>query len=85
MARSSYKTIFHPNNLFINPIQKNYSNIYNRAHTITTQHLFHVYFIHNGKKFIRKKISPLMIGHKFGEFAVTRKIVTNRILARKRK
>ena len=83
MARSSYKTILHPNNLQFLKIQKHCSNMYNRGDTITTQHIYNVYFIHNGKRFIRKRISPLMIGHKFGEFALTRKIINARLKLRK--
>lgn len=32
------------------------------------------FYVHNGKNFIKIKISKEMIGHKLGEFAKTRKI-----------
>ena len=32
------------------------------------------FYIYNGKKFIICRVSETMIGHKFGEFASTRKI-----------
>lgn len=33
----------------------------------------HTYFVHNGRKNVRVTVSSTMIGHKFGEFALTRK------------
>lgn len=35
-----------------------------------------IYYIYNGNKFVRLKILPAMVGHKFGEFSYTWKIYT---------
>lgn len=32
-----------------------------------------IIFVHNGKDFVRVKIKPEMIGHRLGEFALTRR------------
>nr|ARV87665.1 SSU ribosomal protein S19p [Auxenochlorella protothecoides] len=47
--------------------------IWSRRSTILPQFVGKTVSIHNGRIFIPCKISPEMIGHKFGEFAVTRK------------
>ena len=44
-----------------------------RKSTIIPEFVGHSFLIYNGKKFIPIKISEEMVGHKFGEFALTRK------------
>ena len=45
---------------------------WSRRSTITPDAVGLTFAIHNGKKFIPVFISENMIGHKFGEFAMTR-------------
>lgn len=47
--------------------------IWSRRSTIGTEFVGRNVAIHNGRIFVPCQISPEMIGHKFGEFAVTRK------------
>lgn len=49
--------------------------IYDRGSMILNSHINHTAHIHNGKNLIPVVISPLHVGHKFGEFAPTRKPV----------
>jgi len=48
--------------------------IMNRASTIIPEFLGLKFEVHNGKDYIPVEIKEKMIGHKFGEFAATRKI-----------
>lgn len=48
--------------------------VWSRASTILPNFVGKVFHVHNGLKFIRLEVQPIMIGHKFGEFASTRKI-----------
>jgi small subunit ribosomal protein S19 len=48
--------------------------IFSRASVVTTAFLDLHVDIFNGKKFIRVRILPAMVGHKFGEFAFTRRM-----------
>jgi small subunit ribosomal protein S19 len=43
-----------------------------RACTITPEFIGHTFLVHNGKKFLPVYVSDIMVGHKLGEFAVTR-------------
>lgn len=52
---------------------KHSQKIWSRRSVILPQFLDSAFEIYNGKQFIKLKISEEMIGHKFGEFAVTRK------------
>ena len=49
------------------------SKIYNRSLIILPSFEDKVFFIYNGKIFIKLRITKEMIGHKFGEFSFTRK------------
>ncbi len=69
MARSLSKPPFSEVQLTSDAIVK----IWSRRSTILPQFVGKTVSIHNGRIFIPCKISPEMIGHKFGEFAVTRK------------
>ncbi|EFJ24232.1 hypothetical protein SELMODRAFT_101648 [Selaginella moellendorffii] len=50
------------------------AKIYSRRSTILTDFVGFMVQIHNGKTFLGVKITEDMVGHKFGEFACTRKI-----------
>jgi small subunit ribosomal protein S19 len=45
---------------------------WSRRSTILPQFVGHTFAVHNGKKFITVLVSEGMVGHKFGEFALTR-------------
>ena len=43
-----------------------------RACTITPDFVSHTFLVHNGKQFLRVFVTEDMVGHKLGEFAMTR-------------
>ena len=45
---------------------------WSRACTVVPDFIGHTFAVHNGKAFIQVQISDNMIGHKLGEFALTR-------------
>ena len=47
--------------------------IWSRASSILPQFVGKTFLIHNGKSFVELQVQEMMIGHKFGEFALTRK------------
>ena len=47
--------------------------IWTRRSTILPQFVGLTFGVHNGKKFVPVSVSENMVGHKFGEFAPTRK------------
>ena len=46
-----------------------------RNSTITPEMIGYAFLVHNGKNFIEVKIMEDMVGHRLGEFALTRKFV----------
>lgn len=52
---------------------KGIKKIWSRRSVILPHFIERRFEIHNGKEFINLKVSEEMIGHKFGEFALTRK------------
>lgn len=52
--------------------------IWSRKSIILPQFVGKTFDIHNGKRFIPVYINPDMVGHKFGEFALTRKICNHK-------
>ena len=46
---------------------------YSRRSTIFPEFVGHTIAVHNGKEFIPVYVSEEMVGHKLGEFALTRK------------
>lgn len=46
-----------------------------RASEISPEMVGHIFLVHNGKIFIKVRVSEEMIGHKLGEFSLTRKFV----------
>lgn len=64
MSRSNFKGPF-----FLNKINK---YLKSKEIIIMPENVNKFYFIYNGKKFIKIKITEEMIGYKFGEFILTR-------------
>jgi small subunit ribosomal protein S19 len=52
---------------------KGIQKIWSRRSVILPQFVDRIFEIHNGKQFIKLQVGEEMIGHKFGEFALTRK------------
>lgn len=52
--------------------QKKVIKTWARSNTITPDFVGHTVAVHNGNKFIPVFISENMVGHKLGEFALTR-------------
>jgi len=50
--------------------------VYKKNKVITSKHLNKKFLIYNGKDFQKLIVSKNMLGYKFGEFVMTRKIVT---------
>ena len=50
--------------------------VYKKNKIITSIHLNKKFLIYNGKDFQKLIVSKEMLGYKFGEFVMTRKIVT---------
>lgn len=59
--------------------------IWSRRSTILPKNIDRNFYIYNGKNFISIKISEEMVGHKFGEFATTRKKPIHKSSKKKRK
>lgn len=54
-------------------ITKKPNKIWSRRSVILPQFIENTVMVYNGKSFISLKISEDMVGHKFGEFATTRR------------
>ncbi len=52
--------------------QKRVVKTWSRRSTVTPDMVGHTIAVHNGMKFIPVYVSENMVGHKFGEFAMTR-------------
>ena len=48
-----------------------------RRSTIYPDFIGHTFAVHNGKEFIPVYVTEDMVGHKLGEFALTRKLVSH--------
>ena len=81
MSRSLWKGPFIDNYLFtlsqqniqLNSFAKRIIKVWSRRSMILPEFLNQNFEIHNGKQFISLQVTEEMIGHKFGEFASTRK------------
>lgn len=78
MSRSLKKIPFVPHYLLLkkDKLKSNLNTvtkIYNRSTTIIPDFIGLSFLVYNGKAFIPVKVSEDMVGHKFGEFALTRK------------
>lgn len=60
-------------------------NIWDRSSTILPNFIGKTFGIYNGKKHIPIFITENMVGHKFGEFALTRKFIAHKNLDKKNK
>lgn len=81
MARSLKKGIF--SEVFISPNNAGIQDIWSRRSMILPDHVHQEVQVHNGKSFHKIKITQEMIGHKFGEFARTRKQAKHKALKQK--
>ena len=79
MARSLNKGPFADEHLLKKVDKLNESNkkevikTYSRRSTIFPSFVGHTFAVHNGKDFIPVYVTEEMVGHKLGEFALTRK------------
>ncbi len=79
MARSLKKGPFVHNKLAekieaaANASKKPVIKTWSRASVITPDAVGLSFAVHNGKKFVPLYVSENMVGHKYGEFAITRK------------
>ncbi|MFI4878802.1 MAG: 30S ribosomal protein S19 [Candidatus Carsonella ruddii] len=71
MSRSLKKGIFINKSLYLNFLKNNIKT-WSRSSTIIPNMVNYTFFIHNGKKFFKVYINESMIGHKLGEFSLTR-------------
>ena len=53
--------------------KKEVIKVYSRRSTIYPEFIGHTFAVHNGKEFIPVYVTEDMVGHKLGEFALTRK------------
>lgn len=68
--------------------KRNYNipqKIWSRRSIILPKNIDKSFFIYNGKNWLSLKIKPEMVGHKFGEFAITRKKPIHKSSKKKRK
>ena len=78
MGRSLYKGPFVDDHLMKKVADMNTKNekkvvrTWSRRSTITPEFIGHTLGVHNGKKFIPVYVTENMVGHKLGEFALTR-------------
>jgi len=56
----------------VNKIRNTPIRVWCRDSSIFPEIIGYVLDIHNGKKFFRRQITPEMVGHKIGEFTLTR-------------
>lgn len=78
MARSIWKGPFVDHHLLKKVEELNRTNerkvikTWSRRSTITPEMVGHTMAVHNGKKFIPVYVTENMVGHRLGEFALTR-------------
>ncbi|XXN19706.1 MAG: 30S ribosomal protein S19 [Candidatus Hodgkinia cicadicola] len=78
MTRSSWKPPFVEPVLTRRLLQNEEIITYSRRTYIVPRFIGRVFEIHNGKRFIRLRVTEDMVGHKLGEFAPTRKPCSHR-------
>lgn len=82
MTRSSWKgAFFHPSLLKKVKKHENYYKIktWSRSSTILREFIGQDFEVHNGRNFVPLTVKEEMVGHKFGEFASTRKMGSHKI------
>ena len=80
MSRSSKKGPYVDQNLLkkiskLRPEDKTVIKTWSRDSEISPEMVGFTFGVHNGKDFIEVKISEEMIGHRLGEFSLTRKFI----------
>lgn len=78
MARSVWKEPFIDASLKKNIDEKNIKKIWSRRSTISNNFIRKFVRVHDGKNFKKIYVKALMVNHKFGEFAITRKPVVHK-------
>jgi small subunit ribosomal protein S19 len=78
MTRSIKKGIF--SEVRSKTLDKDANQIWSRRSMILPIHINKEFYVHTGKVFHKIKVVQEMIGHKFGEFARTRKQMTHKNL-----
>ena len=75
MVRSKWKGVFIDSFLFEEFFtqKKKRIKVWSRESTIIPQFVGHKFEVYNGKGFYNFQVTDEMVGHKFGEFALTRK------------
>lgn len=71
MSRSKYKGPFFKKNLFKN--NKKIQKIHSKNLIILPEYINKILEIHNGKIYVKLRITDKMVGYKIGEFIYTRK------------
>lgn len=61
----------------LRPGDKTVTKVWDRACTITPEMVGFTVGVHNGKQHVPVFITENMVGHRFGEFALTRKFVSH--------
>lgn len=59
----------------LKPGDKTVIKTWARASTITPEMVGHTFAVHNGKDFLAVYVVENMVGHKLGEFSLTRKFI----------
>ncbi|MBI5079088.1 30S ribosomal protein S19 [Candidatus Wolfebacteria bacterium] len=80
MSRSSKKGPYIDQKLFkkianLKPADKTIIKTWSRSSEISPEMIGFTFGVHNGKDFIPVKVSEEMIGHRLGEFSLSRKFV----------
>ncbi|HOB90103.1 MAG TPA: 30S ribosomal protein S19 [Candidatus Colwellbacteria bacterium] len=80
MSRSSHKGPYVEASLLkkiagLKPGDKTVVKTWARSSSIAPEMVGFVFGVHNGKDFVEVRVTEEMVGHKFGEFAMTRKFV----------
>jgi small subunit ribosomal protein S19 len=87
MSRSIWKLPFSEISLIFHTShdrrEEHKTKIWSRRSTVLPQFIGRDFLVYNGKMFIPVKVSEEMTGHKFGEFAVTRKRPTHKLSKKK--
>jgi len=84
MARSVWKGPFVDASVLQYSFDKRI-NIWSRRSVIIPQFINQQVYIYNGKTFVSLLVTEDMVGHKFGEFAITRKRALHKKKVKKKK
>lgn len=61
----------------LKPGEKTVIKVWDRAATITPEMVGHTFGVHNGKTHVPVYVVENMVGHRLGEFSLTRKFVSH--------